>query len=167
MSEANDASVDRVAQAVHRGLRSANLGPALDQLLDLTGARATGLWQLQTQSLRLLGFRAVPDMDQRVQAEFEQATAEVPLDRTGLGIVKAALQRQPAISRVDEQPKTAATSSGWLDRFGARSSVAVPVFCDERLWGVVAVSTEELLTPSGATVRKMQELAERLGELLV
>jgi hypothetical protein len=48
------------------------------------------------------------------------------LDRTQLGIVQAALSGQVIVSRAARLPNDAG-SGGWLRRFGAARSVAVPI----------------------------------------
>ena len=138
----------------------------LAELLELTGARATGLWRLSGQRLFLLGFRGVADMPEVVKREFAEATRAVPLTQTGLGIVKAALSGTPALSSVDAQPRTPATSAGWLERFGAHRSVAVPVADEKGIVGVLAISTARELQEDCGAWQILCEVSEAIGGAL-
>lgn len=76
-------------------------------------------------------------MPVELKREFAAATAEVPLDRTGLGIVRAALTGEPAIAELDGSELDA--SASWLARFAARRSLAVPIERKGTVVGVVAI----------------------------
>lgn len=89
-------------------------------------ARAAGYWWLAGDWLEQVGFAPSPTLDEEVSRGFADATLSVPLERTDLGIVRAALEGQPAVSRVGELPGDAG-SGYWLRAFGASRSVAVPI----------------------------------------
>ncbi|NOX56547.1 MAG: GAF domain-containing protein [Planctomycetes bacterium] len=142
------------------------LDAVLAELLDRTKARATGLWFLADRELHLVAFQGVSEMPEKVKQEFIEATRHVPLTQTGLGIVKAVVKESPALSFVDAQPRTAATSAGWLERFGARSSVAVPVKDAGRIVGVLAISTAEELSEGSPAWSIMVQVALSIGNAL-
>jgi hypothetical protein len=88
-------------------------------------ARAAGWWRVEGDHVVLVAFDAAPDMPAEVSIGFVSATTTVSLARLDLGVVRAAVTNQVAVSRLDELP--ADTGSGlWLRRFGASRSVAVP-----------------------------------------
>lgn len=140
------------------------LDAPLDELLRATAARAVGLWKLQHDHLVLLGFRGAADMPDDVKREFAAATARVPLDQTGLGIVKAALTRRPAIAELAAADLGA--SAGWLARFAATRSLAVPIERPEALLGVLAVSTTEPVDPTAPTSATLTTVAAHLVDAL-
>lgn len=98
----------------------------VQSLLDKLGARAAGLWRLRDGHLAQLAFAACDDMPAEVAAEFAGATRLVPMGRTDLGIVLAAVSGAFVASTVDDAD-AAAGSVRWLRAFGAKRSVAVPV----------------------------------------
>ena len=67
---------------------------ALEALLSATKARAAGLWRRTDTSVRLVGFRAVPDMPREVSDGFAEAMADAPLSATDLACVADALHPQ-------------------------------------------------------------------------
>jgi hypothetical protein len=98
----------------------------LERLRAGLNARAAGWYRVAGDRLEQVAFTAAPDMPPEVADDFARATRSVALDRTELGIVKAALTAAVAVSRVEELP--AETGSGfWLRKFGASRSVAVPL----------------------------------------
>jgi hypothetical protein len=93
--------------------------------LDLE-ARAAGYWWHAGDWLEQVTFVASPALPAEVAAGFAEATRSVPLSRTELGIVRAAIGGEPVVSRASELP--ADDGSGyWLRAFGATRSVAVPL----------------------------------------
>jgi hypothetical protein len=96
---------------------------ALRAELDAHGA---GYWQVAGDRLEQRVFVPGPEIPEDVAREFAEATRSVSLDRTELGIVKAALSGEVAVSWAARLPDDAG-SGGWLRRFGATRSVAVPI----------------------------------------
>jgi len=143
------------------------LDEGLAELLELTQARATGLWRRDGQRLVLLGFRGADDMPDAVKGEFVEATRSVSLTQTGLGIVQAVVSGAPALSFVDAQPRTPATSAGWLARFGAARSVAVPVVEGDRVIGVIAISTAQELKEGDRAWQVMSQVARSISKALL
>src|SRR4051794_29233441 len=93
--------------------------------LELEG-RAAGYWWHAGQWLEQVAFAASPALDADGGARFGEATRSVPLSRVELGIVRAALAGEPAVSRAEELPGDDG-SGYWLRAFGAERSVAVPL----------------------------------------
>ena len=154
-----------IAEEIAENLRDGQpLDAALDRLLQETRGRAAGLWRLQETRLALLGFRGVEDMASEVRRGFAEATRDVPLDQTGLGIVKAALTGRPAVAELERADLQG--SATWLARFGARRSLAVPVERQGNTVGVLAVSTTESLDPGEVTCELLSGIAKRLGGVL-
>src|SRR6185437_2196304 len=76
-------------------------------------ARAAGWWRVAGDRLEQVAFSAAADMPGDVAREFAGSTRSVPLARADLGIVKAAVTCEVAVSRADELP--ADSGSGlWL-----------------------------------------------------
>jgi hypothetical protein len=95
-------------------------------LLSDLDARASGTWSCQADRLRLEGFVAADDLAGEVAPGFVRATAEVPMDRLSLGIVKAAVERIVVTSWASELPDDGGSGT-WLRMFQAARSVAVPL----------------------------------------
>jgi len=137
---------EKIAGDIAAALREGDAA-AQDALLAAAGARATGLWRLEGAFLVLAGFRAVPEMDPEVVRAFQAATARVPLDRRELGIVEAAVAGAPAAARAGppggHDGAGRGGSPGWLVRFGAAQSLAVPVLRGGRVSAVIAISRAE------------------------
>ncbi|HVW01613.1 MAG TPA: GAF domain-containing protein [Planctomycetaceae bacterium] len=137
----------------------------LELLLTATAARAVGLWCVAGDSLLQLGFFAHPDMDPQTALDFATATECVGLDQLGLGIVKAAVSRAPAVATLSPS-NTLGASASWLERFGARQSFAAPVLHGSQVVGVLAISTAAVHGPDAAEWNLVEQLAERLGPML-
>ncbi|MBC8115748.1 MAG: GAF domain-containing protein [Candidatus Saccharimonas sp.] len=139
-------------------------GP-LRELVVETKSRAAGCWRLHDEHLELLGFGAAADMDDEVDRGFREATRRVPLNRLGLGIVKAAVTGQPAIGRRDPADNSLDGSATWIARFQAQTSLAVPIHCEKsnEIVGVLAVSTAALVHPEHPLWSLLVELASQLG----
>jgi hypothetical protein len=90
------------------------------------GARAAGLWKVEGDRLAQVVFVAGPELSDEVAAGFADATRSVDLTQTGLGIVSAARTGEAAVSLATARPEHSG-SGGWLRRFGASRSVAVPL----------------------------------------
>ena len=88
--------------------------------------RAAGWWHIADDALVQVAFSSAPDMPEDVAHAFADATQRVPLSSRDLGIVRAALLGQTAVSRASEL--SAEHGSGlWLRKFGAARSIASPV----------------------------------------
>jgi GAF domain-containing protein len=149
------------ALAAHREVQQ-----PLELLLTATAARAVGLWCVAGESLLCLGFCAHPGMDPQTAFDFATATECVGLGQSGLGIVKAAVSRAPAVAELSPS-NTLGASASWLERFGARQSFAVPVMQDSQVTGVLAISTASVHGPDAAEWNLVERLAESLGPMLV
>jgi hypothetical protein len=139
-------------------------GPAdepLDALLEATGARATGLWFVRETALELRAFRAVAGMAQEVQDDFASATARVSLESAGLGIVKAALTREPTVAYLGTGALEG--SGGWLRRFGAVQSLALPVIEGGEVVAVLAISAAEEFGSNSRLWRWVDQLAAAIA----
>ncbi|QDU50090.1 hypothetical protein [Gimesia panareensis] len=136
----------------------------LDLLLEQLGGRAIGLWRCEAGNLLQVGFRAVPDMDQQVQQDFAALTHQVSLENTGLGIVKAALERKPAIGMLSSTQSGLPGSSEWLLKFGAQQSYAVPVFEADEVAGVLAISTDCIHQAGDAEWEIQTRIADGIGK---
>ena len=161
---------DRSAEEIAGALRAAiaaghSIALPLDGLLAATDARATGLWRVTGDRLEQVGFRAVADMPREVARDFAAATRSVPLDETGLGIVKAVVGDAPAVAHVAGAGGLGA-SAGWLARFEARSSLAVPVRSGSGVVGVLAISTAAEITPEQPAWRILEQVAAGIGDVL-
>ena len=90
------------------------------------GARAAGWWRVAGGRLEQVAFAAAGDLPGPVAVGFAEATRSVPMDDLRLGIVAAAVRKEPVVSVAEQLPEDAG-SGLWLRRFGASRSVAVPV----------------------------------------
>lgn len=154
---------DTIRSALTEG---APLNAALDEVLKASGARATGLWQVVADELHQVGFCGVAEMPEVVKRDFAAATARVPLDRTGLGIVRAIVDRTPFLVKRQPGSRDLMTSPGWLERFECESSLAIPVFDGERPVGALAVSHAALIERDGSLWTMLVETAGQLSEAL-
>lgn len=90
------------------------------------GARAAGYWWHAGDWLEQVALAFSPTFDPAVAQTFKEITRSVALEKTDLGIVRAAVADEPVVSRVSDLP--GASGSGyWLRAFGAERSVAVPL----------------------------------------
>jgi GAF domain-containing protein len=161
------ATSQQLADAIQSALTlGGSLDTSLDQLLAATGARATGLWQVVGNELHQLGFRGVAEMPDVVKRDFAAATARVPLDRIGLGIVRAIVDRTPFLVKRQPGSRDLMTSPGWLERFECESSLAIPVFEGERPVGALAVSHAALIERDGPLWKMLVETAGQLSNAL-
>jgi hypothetical protein len=102
-------------------------GPAwLGALLQSLSARAAGVWTCARDRLHLEAFVSADDLPKDVSRGFARSTLEVPLDRSGLGIVQAAVDRAVATSWASALPDDGGSGT-WLRAFQAVRSVAVPI----------------------------------------
>ncbi len=144
-------------------------GNSFDELLERlvieTASRASGLWKLEENHLVLIGFGWTSDMPRDVSSGFQAATRRVPLDQIGLGIVKAAVTVKPAIGRRDPKESGLDGSATWIARFGANSSLAVPIRQKEthHVIGVLAVSTSAFVEEDDSLWQTLIALADELG----
>lgn len=111
-------------------------------------ARATGSWRYHDKRLTIEFFMACPEMKSDVAAGFPQATADVPVTDTGLGIVLAARARQTTQYRAIDLPPDAG-SGYWIRAFEADRSVAVPQFDEAgQLIRILSVAVTGLEKPA-------------------
>lgn len=104
------------------------------------GARAAGLWRLDSGGLMQMAFAATPELSAEVADGFARASVRVELTQTDLGIVGAALTGKPLIS-IASALSTEAGSGYWLRRLGADRSLALPLLDGGgRVVAVVAVA---------------------------
>lgn len=155
----------QIAQALCGGLALDDIiAAALKDLIALTDSRAVGLWRLEGDSLVLVGFAATPDMSQEVQEGFAEATKTVSLTQTRLGIVCAVNRRQPAVAVVNAKPDGLVDSAGWLAKFQAVQSLSVPIIHQEKIIGVLALSTANPFAEGDEIWQLLTGLAERIGQ---
>ncbi|MFN0195986.1 MAG: GAF domain-containing protein [Planctomycetaceae bacterium] len=142
---------------------------ALDRLLTMTGARAAGIWRVEHDFLVQVVFRAVDEMPAEVREGFRAATRQLPLTRTDLGIVKAAVTGHPTPAVLPEKTGDVTIgdlggSATWLERFACRQSLAVPIYRNRELLGVIAISTPERFGEASRTWAFLIDLANQIGE---
>ncbi len=160
-----DLQVEQVVTQLEQELREQNsVSGVLDLLLAQLKGRAAGLWRCADGNLLQVGFRAVPEMDLQVQQDFAALTKEVSLENKGLGIVKAVLERQPAIGTLSSTESGLPGSSEWLVKFGAQQSYAIPVIEDGEVTGVLAISTDCIHQAGDAEWEIQTQIANRIGE---
>lgn len=136
----------------------------LDRLMDDLGGRAIGLWRCEQDRLLQVGFRAVSEMDEHVRKQFASFTEEVSLDNTGLGIVKAVMENEPAIGNLQGEQSGLTGSSKWLKKFEALQSYAVPIVTDIQVVGVIAISTNCIHQVGDVEWEVMRKIAEGIGK---
>lgn len=161
----NLAAMVTAVNAVLSGPRN-HIAHALElaPLLAVTQARGVGCWRHVDGYLELAGFLAVDEMPANVQAEFVAATGRVPLSQTQFGIIQAVTIGGPALNHRAPNPDvTAAGSIGWLGRFEAASSLAIPFYRGGELQGALAVATRDRIEPDDAVWRLVMDLADRLS----
>lgn len=161
-----------IVAAVRRviGRPPADVGHAveLSPLLAATQSRAVGCWRHADGELHLAAFLAVDDMSAAVQSEFVAVTRRVSLSQTQFGIIQAVMQRGPAVNHRAVAPKSSAEGSiGWLGRFEAASSLAIPFYCGEELAGALAVATRERIEADDAVWRLVVDVARALTDMKV
>ncbi|QDV50572.1 hypothetical protein [Gimesia fumaroli] len=140
------------------------ISPVLDRIMGDLGGRAIGLWRCETGKLIQVGFRAVPEMDEQVSKQFASFTREVSLQNTGLGIVKAIVERTPAIGTLRGEESGLQGSSEWLQKFGAQQSYAVPVLEGDQVVGVLAISTNCVHQSGDPEWEILTKIAVGIGE---
>lgn len=133
-------------------------------LLAATNSRAVGCWRHVGGELQLAGFLAVDGMPAKVQAEFVAVTRRVPLSQTHFGIVQAVTKRGPAVNHRAVTPDAPTDGSiGWLGRFEAASSLAIPFYRGSELSGALAVATRDRIETDDDVWRLVVELAHALS----
>lgn len=135
----------------------------LSKFLAEFDGRAAGLWRMDRISLTCLGLAFAADFPADVAVEFRDATQSVRLSQLGLGIVKAAVNRETALSTVVDGPEG---SRGWLRRFGAYCSIAVPAAVDNEVVGVLSVAVPEPTDARGEAEMRVCGHAERIAPFL-
>ena len=168
----NDLNLE-FAMGLKEEFRSAWLaGDSFDGLLKRlvmeTASRASGLWRLEENHLVLIGFGWASNMPLEVSSGFQAATRHVPLDQIGLGIVKAAVSAKPAIGRRDPKESGLDGSATWIAKFGANTSLAVPIRQKEanHIIGVLAVSTSAFVEEGDSLWQTLIGLADELDSAL-
>lgn len=136
----------------------------LDEIMADLGGRAIGLWRCEAGSLIQVGFRAVEEMDEQVREQFASFTQKVSLENTGLGIVKAVTDQEPAIGTLQPEQSGLKGSSEWLVKFGAQQSYAVPICEGAQSTGVLAISTAGIHQEGDQEWEILTQLAEGIGE---
>ncbi|WP_152052432.1 hypothetical protein [Tautonia marina] len=127
-------------------------GDHVEALRKFLDARATGLWSYHDNRLELVAFAPAPDMPDEVASRFQDASREVSLDRTDLGIVNAVVEQAASISVAGRLPVEVG-SGYWLRAFGAERSVAVPIFGPEgRIAAVLSAALPTLGPPDDEEV---------------
>lgn len=164
---AEEVDLDEIAAGIRAVLSQSPTNTAhaeaLEPLLTATGSRAVGCWRFAAGHLELAGFLAVDDMPADVQAEFVAITNRVSLTQSRFGIVQAVDRRGPAINHQAENGDTSITGSiGWLGRFAAASSLAVPFYREGELQGALAVATKSRIEPEDRVWQLIQTIAGRL-----
>ncbi|MDX2039388.1 MAG: hypothetical protein SFX72_22270 [Isosphaeraceae bacterium] len=103
------------------------------------GARAAGAWRLSDDSLVRTAFSHATDMPEDVVSSFCSASERFRLSDVEFGVVKAAVELLPVVSR---RSHSGSPGSGrWLEAFDADRSIAVPILDDSgRLAAVFAVA---------------------------
>lgn len=141
------------------------LDTLLSRFVEQTDSRASGIWRLVDDHLVLAGFGWADDMPDEVSQGFQDATRRVSLEQTGLGIVKAAVTRQPAIGRRDANATGLSGSASWIEKFAANTSLAIPIqdFDNAKVLGVAAVSTVAFVEPNDSLWKTIHLLAAQLG----
>jgi len=144
-----------------------SFGELLKRLVAETSSRASGLWRLEENHLVLVGFGWASDMPLDVSSGFQAATRRVPLDQIGLGIVKAAVTAKPAIGRRDPKESGLDGSATWIAKFGANTSLAVPIRQKEtnQIIGVLAVSTSEFVDEGDSLWQTLISLADEIASV--
>lgn len=135
---------------------------ALTSWLILSQARAVGWWRCDQNELRMLGFVAASDMPLDVQNGFTQAMQRVSLERIELGCVRAAAEQRPVIAREDAAKWGLGGSASWLQRFAAQQSLAIPIVCESRVTGVLAIATEKPFDESSEQWKLLVKLVTAL-----
>ena len=159
-----EANAKRIAATLRDCMaRETSLDEAIQWLLAESRSRAVGLWRLEGSHLHLLGFCGAPDMAAQIVRQFSDATRDVPLTQTSLGIVKAAIVRQATVATVKNIDGTMGGSASWLERFEAVNSLAVPIFAKDEVAGVLAMSTAIVLHPEESSWRLLIRVAELLS----
>jgi hypothetical protein len=98
-----------------------------------------------------------------VQADFVAATREVSLTETNLGVVQAISRKGPALNHRADNPNLPALGSiGWLGRFQAASSLAVPLYRQCELVGALAVAAGKRIDADDPIWQLVSAAAERL-----
>lgn len=127
------------------------------------GGIAAGLWRTQGVYLCNLGQVFTAAVPPDVAESFRQATTKVGLSRADLGIVRAAIDRAPTAVTLGEGPDG---SRGWIGRFGARFSFAVPIMAGSRVLGVVAIALPDIPTDLQAFHSDMAQIAMTIARPL-
>ena len=143
-----------------------SMDDVLSRFVTETKSRAAGCWRLQLGQLKLVGFGWAGDMPEEVSQGFQAATRCVSLDQTGLGIVRAVVTDAPVIACRDPRATGLDGSASWIVRFGANTSLAVPIrdAVTHALIGALAVSTAAFIEEGDLLWGTVHELASDLGK---
>ncbi|QDU09142.1 GAF domain-containing protein [Gimesia aquarii] len=156
--------IDDILEQIEQAFREKTFAPVLDRIMDFLKARAIGMWRCDNQGqLTQIGFRAVTEMDEHIRKQFTSFTKQVSLDNKGLGIVKAVVERKPAIGTLRGESGLQG-SSEWLKKFGAQQSYAVPIFENDQVVGVLAISTTCVHQIGDFEWESLKKIAAGIGE---
>ena len=129
-------------------------------LLSSLNARAAGLWLVEGERLAQVAFVPCAELADEAARGFAEATLSVPLAQPDLGIVRAVLSGDVAVSRTSEFSE--ATGSGrWLRAFDAERSVAVPLRDEDgTVRGVFSVAMPGVTPDDGTVADQIRAAAE-------
>ena len=143
----------------------ASLDEFLSRFVIETKSRAAGCWRLEAGYLTLVGFGWASDMPDEVSQGDRAAARSVSLEQTNLGIVRAAVTVRPVIAHRDPRVTGLDGSASWIVRFGANTSLAIPI-CDAKsgeVVGALAVSTAAFVEEGDSLWQTLQHLTNALG----
>lgn len=139
----------------------------LQLLLERFEARAAGLWRMRGRTLVNLGHSFCEEMPAPVQSDFRLATAQIPLSRLGLGVVRAATLQETVVAVADASAaRDPFQSPGWLARFEAACSFAIPIRRHQRVLGVLALALREMPADSDSFLAELQPMSSALVSTL-
>ena len=179
MSTVADSTLSRLMAAFRSATIASRPGfvPPLELLRQVTQAQATGLWRLdpapgepslspEAAVLTLVGFAAIDSMPLEVQHGFCRATQSVPLSAGQFGIVQAVQRQATAVNLMAGSDSAPDSSPLWVRKFGARQSLACPIWGQRGIIGAVAVATPIEHAADSELQRRVEALAVDLGPVL-
>lgn len=135
---------------------------AIERLVNAIETPGAGFWRLAGDRLELVEFVAGRGLSEEVATSFTAATRSVPLDRTSLAIVRAAVERKPIVSYARELDPDIG-SGYWLRKLGAERSIAAPILNDQaEPIGVVSVGVNGSTFRDEVVADLVRGLASRL-----
>lgn len=145
---------------------NASMNDFLSRFVIETKSRAAGCWRLEQGHLKLVGFGWASDMPDDVSHGFQTATQSVSLKQTNLGIVRAVMTVRPTVAHRDPTLTGLDGSASWIVRFGANTSLAVPIREAKSgdIVGALAVSTAAYVQEGDSLWRTLQDLTSGIGQ---